>query len=200
MSILRMYNPWAVLLLIITSYLIGGISSSYIIGKKLSGKDIRTLGSGNAGATNALRSFGKKAAAAVLICDLFKGTVSTLIGYKFGGTDMAYICAFFAVLGHTFPVFLKFKGGKGVATSLGAAIALNGIFASAVVTIGLIIIIRTRKVSLGAITGEICFLLLTWINGVRGIPLIFTTMFVLLVVYNHRGNIKRLLDGTERRI
>ena len=119
------------ILIIIIAYLLGNISTSYIIAKKMIGVDIRTQGSGNAGSTNVLRTLGKKAGAMTFIGDLLKGVVAVFIAQliaKVSGLDIAtagYFGVFGVVCGHNWPVFLGFRGGKGVATSLGAMIAMN---------------------------------------------------------------------------
>ena len=147
------------LIIIIVAYLLGNISTSYIVAKKLAGVDIRTQGSGNAGSTNVLRTLGKKAGALTFIGDVLKGLIAVLLA-KF----IAYIahldqatCAYLAVvavvLGHNYPVFLGFKGGKGVATSLGSMLGMNPIIALTCLGFFIIIVAITKYVSLGSILG-----------------------------------------------
>uniref|UniRef100_UPI00272B9DC9 glycerol-3-phosphate 1-O-acyltransferase PlsY n=2 Tax=Peptostreptococcaceae TaxID=186804 RepID=UPI00272B9DC9 len=147
------------ILIIIIAYLLGNISTSYIIAKKMIGVDIRTQGSGNAGSTNVLRTLGKKAGAMTFIGDLLKGVVAVFIAQliaKVSGLDIAtagYFGVFGVVCGHNWPVFLGFRGGKGVATSLGAMIAMNPVLALSCFAIFLVIVAITKYVSLGAIVG-----------------------------------------------
>ncbi len=146
---IRLKNLFIVALI---SYLIGNFSSAYILGKIFKNEDIRNYGSGNAGATNALRVFGIKIGLASFVIDAFKGGVlavyigSLLLGYK-----GSLIGGVFVVLGHNWPIFLKFKGGKGIATSLGVMISLHWPTAIVCIIIGLLIIAITRYVSLGSI-------------------------------------------------
>lgn len=193
------------IIILIIAYLLGNISTSYIIAKRLAGVDIRTQGSGNAGSTNVLRTFGKKAGAMTFIGDLLKGIIAVFIGYlisKFANVDMViagYIAVFGVVCGHNWPVFLGFRGGKGVATSLGAMIAVNPIIAISCFLLFLIIVKITKYVSLGSVLGiaasPIIMIFLKNKNGV-----IITLFLTISVIYTHRENIKRLINGTERKI
>lgn len=193
------------IIILIIAYLLGNISTSYIIAKRLAGVDIRTQGSGNAGSTNVLRTFGKKAGAMTFIGDLLKGIIAVFIGYlisKFANVDMViagYIAVFGVVCGHNWPVFLGFRGGKGVATSLGAMIAVNPIIALSCFLLFLIIVKITKYVSLGSVLGiaasPIIMIFLKNKNGV-----IITLFLTISVIYTHRENIKRLINGTERKI
>lgn len=193
------------IIILIIAYLLGNISTSYIIAKRLAGVDIRTQGSGNAGSTNVLRTFGKKAGAMTFVGDLLKGIIAVFIGYlisKFANVDMViagYIAVFGVVCGHNWPVFLGFRGGKGVATSLGAMIAVNPIIAISCFLLFLIIVKITKYVSLGSVLGiaasPIIMIFLKNKNGV-----IITLFLTISVIYTHRENIKRLINGTERKI
>lgn len=193
------------IIILIIAYLLGNISTSYIIAKRLAGVDIRTQGSGNAGSTNVLRTFGKKAGAMTFVGDLLKGIIAVFIGYlisKFANVDMViagYIAVFGVVCGHNWPAFLGFRGGKGVATSLGAMIAVNPIIAISCFLLFLIIVKITKYVSLGSVLGiaasPIIMIFLKNKNGV-----IITLFLTISVIYTHRENIKRLINGTERKI
>ena len=193
------------ILIIIIAYLLGNISTSYIIAKKMIGVDIRTQGSGNAGSTNVLRTLGKKAGAMTFAGDFLKGFVAVLIAEliaKISGTDIAiagYLGVIGVVSGHTWPAFLGFRGGKGVATSLGSMIAVNPIMALSCFGIFLIIVAITKYVSLGAIVGISCspIMMIVFKNN-KG--LIATLFLTISVIYTHRENIKRLLNGTERKL
>ena len=144
------------ILIAIIAYLIGSINFSVILSKKMAGFDVRQKGSGNAGTTNMLRSVGKKAAAITLICDILKGVVSIgiaiLVGYLFNAQNksiLVQIAAIAVVIGHTFPIFFGFKGGKGVATSLGVLIMTNWQIGLICLAIAIIIMAITKMVSLG---------------------------------------------------
>lgn len=123
----QLYDVKYIMLLMVIAYLLGNISPSYLLAKKQRKVDIRQVGSGNAGTTNILRFMGKKAAIFVFLVDFLKGMFASYLGYRLGGLDMGYLCGIFVIIGHVFPVPLKFKGGKGVATSMGAMICLEPI-------------------------------------------------------------------------
>ena len=152
------------ILIAIIAYLIGSINFSVILSKKMAGFDVRQKGSGNAGTTNMLRSVGKKAAAITLICDILKGVVSIgiaiLVGYLFNAQNksiLVQIAAIAVVIGHTFPIFFGFKGGKGVATSLGVLIMTNWQIGLICLAIAIIIMAITKMVSLGSCMAAIAF-------------------------------------------
>jgi glycerol-3-phosphate acyltransferase PlsY len=189
----------------VIAYLLGNISTSYIIGKKMSGVDIRTQGSGNAGSTNVMRTLGKKAGAMTFIGDLLKGLIAVFIGQilgsKFGiDRDVAgYVAVVFVVCGHNWPAFLGFRGGKGVATSLGAVIAMNPVIAMCCLSIFLVITVITKYVSLGSIIGiafSIPFMFFS--HNYKGLVVAF--FLTISVAFTHRANIKRLLNGEENKI
>lgn len=193
------------LLIILTSYLLGSISTSYIIAKKVAGVDIRTQGSGNAGSTNVLRTLGKKAGALTFVGDFLKGSlavfISKIIAQKFNLDPLSsgYLAAAFVVLGHNYPIFLGFKGGKGVATSLGSMITLNPIIASICFLVFLVVVFFTRYISLGSILGiSISPIIMIILKNKQAF---FITLFLTAVtIVSHRENIKRLLNGTERKL
>ena len=148
------------------AYLLGSISFSIIFTQKFAHVDVRTKGSGNAGSTNVLRVAGKKAAALTLLCDVLKGVVAILIAFIVGKIIKAEpnICAILCeiagilvVIGHTFPIFFKFKGGKGVATSLGVLLTINWRLGLICLVFALVIMIITRIVSLGSISAAVLF-------------------------------------------
>ena len=199
----------------ILAYLLGSISFSVIISKKMAGFDVREKGSGNAGSTNVLRTVGKKAAIITLICDILKGVVAILIALLAGkiiqGLDNALlvqIAGVFVILGHTFPVFFRFKGGKGIATSLGVLLMINWQIGLICLVFALILMIFTRRVSIGSIAAAILFpVLVLFINqnyivaeSTNWSYLIFSVIVALFVIFNHRSNIKRILNGTESKI
>ncbi|MEG0616803.1 MAG: glycerol-3-phosphate 1-O-acyltransferase PlsY [Oscillospiraceae bacterium] len=192
------------------AYLLGSINFAIIISKLCYRKDIRTFGSGNAGMTNVLRTFGKGAAAATLIGDIAKGTVGVLFGrtiFILISADSnplygAYIAAIFAVLGHLFPVYFKFKGGKGVSVATGALLAIEPTLIIALVVIFLIVFVCSKMVSLASVICAISYPLLTFVLNIYRntevlIPTIFAFVIALIVIYMHRANIKRIITGTE---
>lgn len=193
------------IIILIIAYLLGNISTSYIIAKRLAGVDIRTQGSGNAGSTNVLRTLGKKAGAMTFIGDLLKGIIAVFIGYaisKFANIDTViagYVAVFGVVCGHNWPAFLGFRGGKGVATSLGAMIAVNPIIALSCFGLFLIIVAITKYVSLGSVVGIAASpIIMMFLNNKNGV--IITLFLTISVIYTHKENIKRLINGTERKI
>lgn len=195
----------------IIAYLIGSISFSVIFSKKIGGFDVRTKGSGNAGSTNVLRTVGKKAAVLTLLCDCLKGVVAVLIAVIAGNIAknldkalLVQLAGIFVVLGHTFPVFFKFKGGKGVATSLGVILIVNWKIGLICLVFALLLMILTKFVSLGSVAAALLFPVLTiFIHTnyiVSGNYIIFGIILALFVIYNHRTNINRLLEGKENKL
>lgn len=197
----------------IIAYLIGSINFSVILSKKMAGFDVREKGSGNAGTTNMLRSVGKKAAALTLICDILKGIVAILIamfiGWAFQVENqslLVQIAGIAVVIGHTFPVFFGFKGGKGVATSLGILIMSNWQIGLICLVFGVILIVLTRMVSLGSCAAAVLFPVLTLFITENYIVtqgsgyLIYSIILAVIVLFNHRSNIKRILAGKENKI
>ena len=204
------------ILIAIIAYLIGSVNFSVIFSKKFAGFDVREKGSGNAGTTNMLRSVGKKAAAITLICDILKGVVAIgiaiLLGYipEMNEELLLQIAGVAVILGHTFPVFFGFKGGKGVATSLGVLLLSNWQIGLICLVFALVLMILTRMVSVGSCAAAILFPVLTlFINehytvlteGKSGnVYFIYSVILAIIVLFNHRENIKRLLNGTENKI
>ena len=195
----------------IIAYLLGSVSFSIIISKKMAGFDVREKGSGNAGATNVLRSVGKKAAILTLICDCLKGVLAILVAFVVGKIAknldeslLIQLAGVFVILGHTFPVFFKFKGGKGVATSLGVLLMTNWQIGLICLVFALVLMALTRFVSLGSIGAAILFPVLTvFIHTnylVNGNYIIFAIILAVLVVFNHRTNVQRLLAGKENKL
>ena len=192
----------------IIAYFIGSISFSVIFSRKFAGFDVRDKGSGNAGTTNVLRSVGKKAAAITLICDILKGIVAIAIAIiaskiwtDVNAEILKYLAGFFAILGHTFPIFFEFRGGKGVATSLGVLITLNWKIGLICLVFGVILIALTKMVSVGSILSAILFpILMIFMGNVKFETIIISLLIALLVIFNHRANIKRIQNGTENKI
>lgn len=195
----------------IIAYAIGSINFSVIFSRKFAGFDVREKGSGNAGTTNMLRTVGKKAAVITLVCDILKGIVSILIALLIGyfvkdvnKAILVQIAGFFAIFGHTFPIFFEFRGGKGVATALGVILLINWQIGLICLAFALILIIITKMVSLGSIMAAILFPVLTIFIQTNYIEpgnyIIFGIAVGLLVVFNHRKNLKRILEGNENKI
>ncbi len=189
------------------AYLIGSFNSSIVISRMVTGKDIRQSGSGNAGATNMLRTMGKKYAAITLIIDVLKGVIAVLIArYINGGIEaMPYIAGLCVVLGHNFPIFFGFKGGKGVATSLGVVMMLDWKVGLVVLAVALLIMVTTRYVSLGSIVAAIVFAALevaqmVMMGYVDIVKLICVIALAALLIARHHENIGRLLSGTENKL
>ncbi len=197
----------------IIAYLIGSVNFSVILSKKMAGFDVREKGSGNAGTTNMLRSVGKKAAALTLMCDVLKGVVAILIamfiGWAFKVENqslLVQIAGIAVVLGHTFPIFFGFKGGKGVATSLGILIMSNWQIGLICLVFGVLLIALTRMVSVGSCAAAVLFPVLTlfitdnYIVAQGSGYLIYSIILAVIVLFNHRSNIKRIMAGKENRI
>ena len=193
------------ILVVVLSYLLGNISSSYIISKYVFDSDIRTKGSKNAGTTNALRVFGFKAGLLTFLGDYFKGTIAVLLTYfvaKYFKVDVdlcRYLAALAVVLGHDWPVFLKFRGGKGVATTYGAMLAISPLSTLFAMLFFIVIVGLTRYVSIGSILGVFLFPIFMYIRH-DSLGVWTSVILFLLVVYRHRENIYRLINGEERRI
>ena len=201
----------AYIVVAILSYLIGSINFSIIISKKVAGFDVREKGSGNAGTTNMLRTVGKKAALITLVCDILKGVISILlalliakIAKEANNSILVQIAGILVIIGHTFPIFFKFKGGKGVATAVGVLLTTNWQIGLICLIFGLVLIALTRMVSLGSITAAILFpILVLFIKTnyiVEGNYFIYSLIIAVMVVFNHRENVKRLLSGTENKL
>lgn len=205
------------IIIAIIAYLIGSINFSILISKKKAGYDIRQKGSGNAGTTNMLRNLGKKYAAITLICDVLKGVVAIVIaiivGNILGDTNKALlvqIAGVAVVIGHTFPIFFGFKGGKGVATSLGILLMTNWQLGLICLVFALVLMALTRVVSMGSIAAAILYPVLTLFvggghyivesSGLGNGYFIYSVILAIIVIFNHRENIKRILSGTENKI
>mgnify|MGYP001011968774 CR=1 FL=1 len=189
------------ILIAIISYFIGDISFAYILGKVFTKKDVRDYGSGNAGATNALRAFGKKVGAMVFAGDVLKGVVAVLFGRYFLGQTGAYIAGAFVIIGHNWPILLNYKGGKGVATTIGVMLFVNFQLTLICVIVGVIIIVITRTVSLGSILGMVAapLVAVVFIRPLTIELFVFTIFVAGMSIYRHKENIKRLMKGNENK-
>ena len=190
------------------AYFIGSVSFSVIFSRKFAGFDVREKGSGNAGTTNVLRTAGTKLAVLTLLCDILKGVIAILIAFiaskiwkDIDGTLLKYLAGFFAILGHTFPIFFEFRGGKGVATALGVLITLNWKIGLICLIFAVIIIAFTKMVSVGSILAAVLYPILTIFMSDFKFSTVLVSIFIaLLVIFNHRENLKRIKNGTENKL
>ena len=188
------------ILLCMLTYLVGSLNFSIIISKHYHNDDIRNYGSGNAGTTNMLRTYGRRAAVLTLIGDALKAIVSTLYGYALLGFTGAYVAGFFCILGHCFPIWYKFKGGKGIVTVAFIVLMLDPIVFAILFFIFFALVFATKMVSFGSVICVMLFpILLDRIEG-PGIPVIFAMLITVLVVFMHRENILRIFHGEESKI
>lgn len=190
-----------IIFLSLFSYILGCLSPSHYIGKRFMNIDIREHGSGNAGATNAMRVMGKKVGALTLLLDLLKGALAVWIGRYFLGEIGSLIGALFVVLGHDFPVLLKFKGGKGVATSIGVLLTIVPYVGLIAVITGVLIVIFTRYVSLASVTVAVLSPIMVYLQYREFNSTFFVIFFLAsLLIFKHRENIKRLINKTESKL
>ncbi len=194
------------------AYLLGAIPTAVWIGKTYYGIDVRQHGSGNAGATNTFRVLGKKPGSIVMAVDILKGFVATSLAYGLLyfyaiGHDQVVlykiILGTVAVLGHIYPVYVGFKGGKGVATVMGMVLAVHLEVALICLAIFIVMLLISKYVSLSSMTAAICFpliLLLPKYRPEETLLLVFGVLIALMVVYTHRKNITRLLQGVESKV
>jgi glycerol-3-phosphate acyltransferase PlsY len=183
----------------ILGYLLGSIPFGLVLTKLAGTQDLRAIGSGNIGATNVLRTGRKGLAAATLLLDMLKGTAAVMIAGYYGGPDAAMLAALGAFLGHLFPVWLKFKGGKGVAVYIGVLIGLFWPAAVVFCVVWLATAVTSRYSSLSALVASFITPIFLWWFGHPALASLFAIL-TLLLFYMHRENIKRLQAGTEGRI
>ncbi len=184
---------------LLIGYLLGSIPFGLVLTKLAGTPDLRSIGSGNIGATNVLRTGRKGLAAATLLLDALKGTAAVIIAGYFGGPDAAMLAGLGAFLGHLFPVWLKFRGGKGVAVYIGILIGLFWPAAIVFCVIWLVLAFALRYSSLSALTASVITPLFLWWFGHSALAALFAVL-TLLLIFMHRENIKRLLAGTEGKI
>jgi acyl phosphate:glycerol-3-phosphate acyltransferase len=189
----------AIALSALIGYLLGSVPFGYWIGLAR-GVDLRTTGSGNTGATNALRTLGRGLGILVMALDIGKGALAVVIASLLGGTGAEVAAATAAVLGHAFPVFLNFRGGKAVATGAGAMLALAPITGVIAFTVWIVIVLTTRYVSVASLIAAVLFPILAVVFD-RPWPVVaFTLATASFVIWRHRANIARLRAGTENRL
>lgn len=183
--------------LTLIAYFIGNISPSILLAKS-KGMDIKKEGSGNAGTTNALRVMGTKAGVITLVVDILKGVVAVLLAQLVAGEACGMYCAVAVIVGHIWPVVYQFKGGKGVATTFGALMAINPILGLLTLAVVAIFVLISKRMSVGSIAGAICFPVICLFNEPEFI--VMGTVLAIIVLIKHRANIVRLLEGNEPKL
>ena len=185
------------LLIVVLGYLFGSLSSSILLSRGALGGDVRTKGSGNAGATNMARVYGWGAGVLTLVCDMLKAAVSLWIGWKLLGDWGLAVGGIACMVGHCFPVFHQFKGGKGISVGAMLGLAIDWrVFAAIIVTF-LIVALLTKKVSAGSIAAAVAITVFSVIFHVGTPKILLAVVAMCIAVFQHRGNIRRLIDGTE---
>ncbi len=195
-------NLWLIYALcLLIGYALGNVQTAILLSNAMYKDDVRGHGSGNAGTSNMLRVFGKKAGVFTFIGDFCKGILAVLIGRLLGGELGGYVCGFAAVVGHDLPVIYKFKGGKGIATTLGIAWVCFPVLAALATVIGFAIIWMTQMVSVGSLIGVTFFAFGVLLRHEDNIPavILFALLWVL-AIWRHKDNIKRLRRGEENRL
>lgn len=201
-AILAAPTPMRALLVIAVAYLIGSIPFSFLVARAFGVRDVRRVGSGNVGATNVLRSAGKAAGALALLLDLGKGALAVAIAQRLAPADPALpaAAAAVAVVGHTYPVWLGLRGGKGAATGLGAFALLDPVAALVALPVFFLTIATTRLASLGSVLGAVSLAMATlFFRGIDPVA-IAALATAAFIVFRHRSNLRRIVDGSERRL
>lgn len=188
------------LILMIIAYLLGSFPSALVIGKTFYNKDIRNYGSGNLGSTNAFRVLGKKGGAIVFILDILKGGLAFLIAKYAGATISPLIIAVFALIGHIYPIFANFKGGKAVATSAGIILFYSPLLFITLFIIFVITLKIWKMVSLSSTIISIAAMFIVWLGNYDLTARIMLTIFAVFIIIKHIPNYKRILNGTENKV
>ena len=182
----------------VISYLIGSVNSAILLVRGLFHKDIRSSGSGNAGATNAGRSYGAGVGALTLLCDVLKAVVACLIGHALAGQTGQALAGLFCLVGHCWPVFFHFRGGKGMAVGTGALFTIDWRVTLILIAFFLLVFLVGRRVSLSTVLTVIVYPAVYYLmHGAWDITLTLTTVMAVLIVFQHRSNIARIIKGTE---
>jgi glycerol-3-phosphate acyltransferase PlsY len=195
-----------IILSAVAGYLLGSVNTSLVLGKLFYKKDVRQYGSGNAGATNTLRTLGKTAAIMVVVGDFLKGILACLIGKWLAGETSdgvyggMYVAGIMAVIGHNWPLYFGFKGGKGVMTAFAAVLMFSPLAALICLLSFVLVVAITRYVSLGSIIGGAAFPLVAWILGEQLFLILTGVLLALLIIFRHSSNISRLLNGNEKKL
>jgi glycerol-3-phosphate acyltransferase PlsY len=191
----------AVLLPILLGYTVGSLPAGYLIAKRIGGIDLRRVGSGNVGAANAYRSAGWRAALLVVAVDVAKGAGSVILAAPLAAGGSGPVAAgVAAIVGHVYPVWLRFRGGKGVATACGAFAILAPLATALAAGVFAVTVLATRYVSLGSLAASISLPTLAWLTRASMPVVAGGVVAALLIVQRHRGNLARLRDGSERRL
>lgn len=189
------------ILTLLISYFVGTISGSYIIGNLFLNKDIRKYGSGNAGTTNAMRVLGKKAGVLTFLIDFLKGALVTLIIRKIFGDEYVPLAILGAVIGHDFPFYMKFKGGKGVATTLGALALFNFPLTLICYVVWVLGTVLTKMVSVGSILFFVSIIIVySFMSNLALSNILIIDIIALIGIIRHKDNIKRIIAGNENKI
>jgi glycerol-3-phosphate acyltransferase PlsY len=183
----------------VLAYLIGSVPSGLLLTRLAGAGDVRQIGSGNIGATNVLRTGRKGLALATLAFDLLKGALPVWLANRYLGPDMAVVAGLGAVLGHCFPVWLGFRGGKGVATAAGVVLALTPTVAAIAIGVFVLVVLATRYVSLGSMLGAIAAAPAAYLLGYVQAAELYL-LLALIILLKHAGNIRRLTQGSEARL
>ncbi len=192
---------WGIgILLCMLTYFVGSLNFSIIISKAFYQDDIRKYGSGNAGTTNMLRTYGRRAAGLTLVGDAVKAIVSSVFGYALMGYTGAYIAGFFCILGHCFPIYYRFRGGKGIVTVAFMLLMLDPVIFAILFFVFAALIIATKMVSFGSVICVMLFPLILFRLRGPGDPIIFAMLITILVVFMHRENIMRIFHGQESKL
>ena len=186
--------------LIVLSYLLGSIPFSYIITKARTGMDIREMGSKNVGATNVMRTAGRAAGILALILDVAKGAAVVLLARKITGAGSEALAGFAAMVGHSYPIFLRFRGGKSVATGGGAFLLISPMAILCCIATFLGVLAVFRIVSLASIIAAASFPLFGWMLGASTTAVLWGALSAALIIFRHKTNISHLMQGTERKI
>ena len=192
---------FSVLALLVVPYFLGSINFGIIISKLFHGEDIREYGSGNAGMTNMLRTYGKRDAAITLIGDALKAVVAVILGRILFGISGGYVAGLTCILGHAFPCYYKFKGGKGVVVTAATIAVIDWRIFLVLLGIFILVVTFSKYISLGSVCGMLVFPLLVqvWDRGLS-INVLLSCLISALVIFLHRGNIKRIYNGTESKL
>jgi len=185
--------------LVVFAYFLGSLPTAYLLVRLMTGKDVRATGSGNVGATNALRTAGWKVGAVVTVIDLLKGAIPVWLMYRFN-PESGWVAAAMlaAVLGHCYPVWLKFKGGKGVATCFGAFLVIAPLSALAALGLWIVVLVISRWVALASMVASASFpLILKLIDRPDMVTLVSVSAAAVIIILRHSSNIRGILTGTE---
>ena len=186
---------------VLAGYLLGSIPFALLMARRWSATDLRRVGSGNLGAANVMRASGVRAGILVALLDMLKGALSVLLAERLSPSAAApAVAGFAAIVGHIYPVWLRFHGGKGVAVAAGVFAVLTPIATAIAMTLFLVIVSATRYVSLGSVAATLALPPAAWLTGAPGVVVAASAGTAALILFRHRANLSRLTHGTERRL